>query len=80
VPEAEEGGADADLQYVEVIQDTEGTQANAADEGKPRCIKPNFSNLIYKYLWMLVHLSSGVVWNLRCMIPRYLVLTSMIGR
>jgi hypothetical protein len=38
VPEAEEGGADAELQYVEVIEDTEGTQANPADEGKPRCI------------------------------------------
>jgi hypothetical protein len=31
-----------------------------------------FQILIYNYLWMLVHLSSGVVWNLRCMIPRYL--------
>jgi hypothetical protein len=38
VPEAEEGGADAELQYVEVIEDTEGTQANPANEGKPRCI------------------------------------------
>jgi hypothetical protein len=37
VPEAEEG-AEAELQYVEVIEDTEGTQANPADEGKPRCI------------------------------------------
>jgi hypothetical protein len=35
VPEAEEVGADADLQYVEVIDDTVGAQAN---EGKPRCI------------------------------------------
>jgi hypothetical protein len=26
-----------ELQYVEVIEDTEGTQANPADEGKPRC-------------------------------------------
>jgi hypothetical protein len=31
VPEAEEGGAEAELQYVEVIEDTEGTQANPAD-------------------------------------------------
>jgi hypothetical protein len=38
VPEAEEVGADADLQYVEVIDDTEGAQANTADEGKTRCI------------------------------------------
>jgi hypothetical protein len=37
VLEAEEGGAKAELQYVEVIEDTEGTQANPADEGKPRC-------------------------------------------
>jgi hypothetical protein len=37
VPEVEEGGAEAELQYVEVIEDTEGTQANPADEGKPRC-------------------------------------------
>jgi hypothetical protein len=34
MPEAEEGGAEAELQYVQVIEDTEGTQANPADEGK----------------------------------------------
>jgi hypothetical protein len=60
VPEAEEGGADADLQYVEVIQDTEGTQANAADEGKPQCNKPSVSKFLCNYLWMIVHLSSRV--------------------
>jgi hypothetical protein len=38
MPEAEEGGAEAALQYVEVLKDTEGAQANVADEGKPRCI------------------------------------------
>jgi hypothetical protein len=37
VPEAEEGGAEAELQYVEVIEDTKGTQANLADKGKPQC-------------------------------------------
>jgi hypothetical protein len=37
VPEPEEGGAEASLQYVEVL-DTEGAQANLADEGKLRCI------------------------------------------
>jgi hypothetical protein len=37
VPEAEEGGAEAMLQYVEVIEDIEGTQANPVDEGKLRC-------------------------------------------
>jgi hypothetical protein len=35
VPEAEEGEAEAELQYVEVIEDTEGTHANPANEGKP---------------------------------------------
>jgi hypothetical protein len=38
VPEAEKGGAEAALQYVEVLEDTEGAQASTADEGKPRCI------------------------------------------
>ena len=42
VPEAEEGGADAELQYVEVIEDTEDPQANPVDEGKPRCINQVF--------------------------------------
>jgi hypothetical protein len=38
VPEADEGGAGEELQDVELIKGTEGTQANPADEGKPRCI------------------------------------------
>jgi hypothetical protein len=38
VPEAEEVRADVDLQYMEVIDNTEGAQANTADEGKPWCI------------------------------------------
>jgi hypothetical protein len=38
VPEAEEGEAEAALQYVEVLEDTEGAQANFANEGKPQCI------------------------------------------
>jgi hypothetical protein len=37
MPEAEEEGAEAELQYMEVIEDTEGTQANPTDEGKPQC-------------------------------------------
>jgi hypothetical protein len=37
-PESEEGEAEASLQYLEVLDDTEGAQANLADEGKPRCI------------------------------------------
>jgi hypothetical protein len=32
VPEAEEGEAEAALQDVEVLEDTEGAQANFADE------------------------------------------------
>jgi hypothetical protein len=42
IPESEEGEAEASLQYVEVLDDTEGAQANLADEGKPRCINPVF--------------------------------------
>jgi hypothetical protein len=38
VPEAEGGEAEAALQYVEVLDDTEGAQANLADEGKLWCI------------------------------------------
>jgi hypothetical protein len=38
VLEAEEGKSEAALQYVEILDDTEGAQANLADEGKPRCI------------------------------------------
>jgi hypothetical protein len=38
MPEAEEGEAEAALQYVEVLEDTEGAQAYFADEDKPQCI------------------------------------------
>jgi hypothetical protein len=38
VPESEEWGAEASLQYVEALDDTEGAQASLADEGKLRCI------------------------------------------
>jgi hypothetical protein len=38
VPEAEEGEPEAALQYVEVLEDIEGAQANIADKGKPQCI------------------------------------------
>jgi hypothetical protein len=60
VPEAEEGGDDAELQYVEVIEDTEDPQANYAYEGKPRCINPSVFELLGNYLSMFVHLRSGV--------------------
>jgi hypothetical protein len=46
VPKAEKGGADVELQYVEVNEDTEEPQASIADEGKPRCINLSvFGNL-----------------------------------
>jgi hypothetical protein len=38
VPDTEEGGEEASLQYVEVLDDTKRAQANSADEGKLRCI------------------------------------------
>jgi hypothetical protein len=60
VPEAEEGGAEAELQYVELIEDIEGTQANPADEGKPRCINLSVFEILCNYLWMIVHLRSRV--------------------
>jgi hypothetical protein len=60
VQEAEEGGADVELQYVEVSEDTEDPQANYANEGKPRCINPSVFELLCNYLWILVHLCSGV--------------------
>jgi hypothetical protein len=42
IPESEGGEAEPSLQYVEVLDDTEGAQANLADEGKPWCISPSF--------------------------------------
>jgi hypothetical protein len=60
VSEAEEGGADAELQYVEVIDETEDPQANPINEGKPRCINLSVFEILCNYLWMFVHLHSGV--------------------
>jgi hypothetical protein len=59
VPGTEEGGAEAELQYVEVIEDTEGTQANLLTKASPGAINPVFKFLC-NYLWMIVHLSSRV--------------------
>jgi hypothetical protein len=46
VPEGGDGGADEELQYVDVAQDLdpspEGSKANLASEGKPRIINPVF--------------------------------------
>jgi hypothetical protein len=44
VPEAEEEGADAELQYVEVSEDTEDPQTNYADEGNPDALTLVFLN------------------------------------
>jgi hypothetical protein len=72
VPEAEEGWAEAELQYVEVIEDTEGTQANPADEGKPQCINLSvLKSYVTIYGWLSVYVQE-LKWNHRCMIPRYL--------
>jgi hypothetical protein len=60
VPEAEEGGADAELHYMEVSEDTEDPQANCADEGKPRCINLSVFEILCNHLWMIAHLRSGV--------------------
>jgi hypothetical protein len=56
VPEAKEGGADAELQYVDVSDDIEDPQANCADKGKPRCINLSVFEILYNYPWMIVHL------------------------
>jgi hypothetical protein len=45
---------------VEVIEDTKDPQANPADEGKPRCINLSVFESLCNYLWMIVHLRSGV--------------------
>jgi hypothetical protein len=59
--EAEEGRADAELQYMGVSKNTEDPQANYADEGKPRWIDLFvFFGILHNYLWMFVHLRSGV--------------------
>jgi hypothetical protein len=60
MPEAEDGGADEELQYVEVSEDTEDPQANYADEGKPWCIDLFVFGNLRNYLWMFVHLRSTV--------------------
>jgi hypothetical protein len=66
---------------VEVSEDTEDPQTNYADEGKPQCIHLIVFGNISNYLWMFVHLRSGVEWNLRCMNPRCLCpLLVMLGR
>jgi hypothetical protein len=64
VPEGGDGGVDGDVHYVAVEQDKdqspEGSKANLADEGKSRCINLSVFENLCNYLWMFVHLSSGV--------------------
>jgi hypothetical protein len=45
---------------MEVIEDTEDPQANPANEGKPRCINLSVFEILCNYIWMIVHLRSGV--------------------
>jgi hypothetical protein len=45
-----EGEAEATLQYVEVLDDTEGAQANIADEGKPGA-----SDLVFKFCYTIIY-------------------------
>jgi hypothetical protein len=49
VPEAEEE-AEAALQYVEVLDDTEGAQTNLADEGKPGAF-----NLVFQKFMAIIY-------------------------
>jgi hypothetical protein len=52
VPEAEEGGVDAELQFVEMNQGTEEPQGSVADEGKHRSI--NLS-IFRTYEWLCIY-------------------------
>jgi hypothetical protein len=57
---------------VQVIEDTEGTQAKPANKGKPWCI--NLCVLKYYatiYEWLCIYVQE-LIWNPRWMIPRYL--------
>jgi hypothetical protein len=59
VPEGGDGGADEELQYVDVAQDLdrspEGPKANLVSEGKPRINSPIFQNYAITFS-MIVHL------------------------
>jgi hypothetical protein len=46
VPEAEEVGADADLQYMEVIDNTEGARATPLMKASPGAFNLVFQNYI----------------------------------
>jgi hypothetical protein len=60
VPEAEEGGADVELQYVEVSEDTEDPRLTVLTKAKPWCINLIVFGNLCNYLWMFVHLRSRV--------------------
>jgi hypothetical protein len=59
VPKGGDGGADEELQYVDVTQDLdpspEGPKANLASEGKPWIINPVFQNYAIMFA-MIGHL------------------------
>jgi hypothetical protein len=47
VPVAEEGGAEAELQYVEMLEDTEVTHTNPASPGAINPVFQNYYATIY---------------------------------
>jgi hypothetical protein len=61
VPEGGDGGADGELQYVDVAQDLdqspEGPKANLANEGKPRIINPSFKIMQLSLLCLCIYVS-----------------------
>jgi hypothetical protein len=84
MPKGGDGGADGDVHYVAVEQDLdqspEGPRASLANEGKPRIINPPFKIMQLSLLCLCIYIS-GVEWNPRCMILRYLCsFSSTLGR
>jgi hypothetical protein len=61
MPEGGHGGADGELQYVDVAQDLdqspEGPKANLANEGKPRIINPSFKIMQLSLLCLCIYVS-----------------------
>jgi hypothetical protein len=84
VPEGGDGGANKELQYMDVAQDLdqspEGLKANLSSEGKPRIINPVFK-IMQLPRYDCAFTFQELNWNPNCMIPRYLCsITSMLGR
>jgi hypothetical protein len=61
MPEGGDGGADGELQYVDVAQDLnqspEGPKANLASEGKPRIINLSFKIMQLSLLCLCIYVS-----------------------